>query len=198
MNFLQLCQRLRQETGISDSGPSNVTSQTGDMKRLVDWVQDSWMRIQTLHRDWQFMWFEDSLTDTGSEVARPDAVGEFIYLSIGGRILQKVHHLDLALSDTVTSYAELPNKRIRFNKALDGAVVNYEAYRKPRYFQEGIEAPSMPERFHMIIVWRALLDYAIFDEAPELTQKGRLHYEQLLAELNQDQLPEFQVTGPLV
>ena len=55
MNYLQLCQRMRQECGISGTGPSTVVSQTGNLKRIVDWVNTAWIDIQTSHQDWDWM-----------------------------------------------------------------------------------------------------------------------------------------------
>lgn len=55
MNYLQLTQRLRQECGVAGTGPSTVTSQVGEMKRLVDWVASAWTEIQGLHDTWEFL-----------------------------------------------------------------------------------------------------------------------------------------------
>ena len=55
MNFLSLCKRLRQEAGYSGSGPSSVTNQAGESKRVVDWINDAWLDIQGMRSDWRFM-----------------------------------------------------------------------------------------------------------------------------------------------
>ena len=55
MNYLELCQRMRQECGISGTGPSTVVNQTGNLKRIVDWVNTAWIDIQTSHQDWDWM-----------------------------------------------------------------------------------------------------------------------------------------------
>lgn len=46
MNFLQLCQRAREKCLMQGTGPSAVTGQTGEMLRLVNWVNESWLDIQ--------------------------------------------------------------------------------------------------------------------------------------------------------
>lgn len=51
MNLLQLCQRLILEAGISGS-ISTAVSQTGEMLRVVSWVQQAWTDLQTRHDDW--------------------------------------------------------------------------------------------------------------------------------------------------
>src|SRR3990167_2854656 len=55
MNFLQLCQRVRLECGISGTGPSTVVSQTGGRGRVVTWTNEAWKDVQTAHRDWGWM-----------------------------------------------------------------------------------------------------------------------------------------------
>ena len=55
MNFLQLSQKLRQEAEIPGTGPSAVTGQVGQLKRLVDWTADAWLDIQNRHQNWRWM-----------------------------------------------------------------------------------------------------------------------------------------------
>lgn len=49
MNYLALCQRVRQECQDSGSGPSTVSGQTGLLGRIVSWVADSYTEIQNRH-----------------------------------------------------------------------------------------------------------------------------------------------------
>lgn len=55
MNFLQLCQRTRQEIDVRGTGPSAVTGQTGLLQNIVDWVASSWDDLQTAKRNWKWM-----------------------------------------------------------------------------------------------------------------------------------------------
>lgn len=55
MTFLQLAQKLRQECEVAGTGPSAVTNQTGQLKRLVDWVADAYEDIQNRHQDWRWL-----------------------------------------------------------------------------------------------------------------------------------------------
>ena len=198
MNFLQLCQRLRQETGISDSGPGTVTGQTGDMKRIIDWTNDAWLRLQTLRPDWFFMWTSDIWLPLTQECDKPSTVGEFLIIKYGDIELQRKHYRDLKQSTELSAYAILPNGRVRFDFDPNGLELHYEGFKRPVRFSEGIEAPSMPEPYHMIIVWSALMEYAMFDEAPELMQKARLNFEQMLAELSRNQLSTVEAPSALV
>jgi hypothetical protein len=54
--FLELCQDLAQEAGISDGTmPTSVTSQTGEMKRVVDWIARAYRWVQRKHSNWNFL-----------------------------------------------------------------------------------------------------------------------------------------------
>ena len=60
MNYLELCKRVHQELGAGDGSlpgtvPTTVTSQTGDLLRIVGWVQRAWEDIQSTHEDWLFL-----------------------------------------------------------------------------------------------------------------------------------------------
>jgi len=55
MDFLQLVQRTRRECGVAGSGPSTTASQTGELAKLVEWVQQSWVEIQEEQPDWGFL-----------------------------------------------------------------------------------------------------------------------------------------------
>lgn len=55
MNRLTLAQSLREKCGITGSGPSTTLSQTGEMLRVVNWIDEAWLQIQTLSDWWQWM-----------------------------------------------------------------------------------------------------------------------------------------------
>lgn len=206
MNFLQLCQRLRQETGIADSGPSAVTGQTGDMKRLVDWVNESWVRLQSSRKDWDWLWANTTVTLLGGSnlVACPTAVDEIVEITYDGNALRHISYSDFREGyrtvgpGTPSVFAIRPDNKLIFNAQPDSSItLNVEYYAKPAYMSLGTDAPAMPERYHMLIVWMALIEYGLFDEAPELSQKGRVNYEQIFAELELDQTPEVSLPGAL-
>ena len=54
MNFLELCQNMARESGISRNMTS-VSGQTGRLADVVSWVNQAWRSIQNLHPNWNFM-----------------------------------------------------------------------------------------------------------------------------------------------
>lgn len=55
MNFLTIAQRLRQECGVSGTGPTTVVGQVGELKRLVDWAASAHDDIQGKYPNWRWL-----------------------------------------------------------------------------------------------------------------------------------------------
>lgn len=198
MNFLELCQRLVRETGIADTGPSTVVGQTGDMQRVVDWVNDAWLMIQSMRKNWRWMWSTGSSTLTAGtyEVTLPATVERIKRVSTGQTYLQELTWNQMAdayreVQDGAPSaWAIRPDGVLVFNaKPETTETVTYEYYEVPISMAANIDTPGMPERYHLLIVYAALKDYAQFDVAPELEKKALIAYEMMLADLERDQLP---------
>ena len=64
--YLELCSLAREKCGIAGTGPADVTTQTGELARLVGYVRDAYVDIQNLHPDWLWMRSSTSFTTTAS------------------------------------------------------------------------------------------------------------------------------------
>lgn len=68
MTYLELCSRLRQECGVSGVGPIAVLNQTGEYKRLVDWISQAYVDIQNRHRgSWRWLRSEYTVATVASD-----------------------------------------------------------------------------------------------------------------------------------
>ena len=197
MNFLDLCQRLVQETGIADEGPATVTGQTGDMGRIVNWINDAWLKIQSIRADWNWAWSTgtSTLTAATNTVTLPATVETIKRVSIGQGFLQALDYNDFADNYRVIQngdpsvYSIKPDGTLCFSsKPTENKTVSYESYATPAALVNNTDVPAMPERYHLLIVYEALRCYAQFDEAPELEKRAFLYYEEMLADLERDQL----------
>lgn len=197
MNFLDLCQRLVQETGIADDGPATVAGQTGDMGRIVNWTNDAWLKIQSIREDWNWAWSTGSSTLNAAShtITLPSTVETVKRVSVGQGFLQYENYNDFAdayrvISDGAPSVWSIrPDGVLVFNtKPSENLTVTYESYAVPAKLVATTDAPALPERYHMLIVYEALRCYAQFDEAPELEKRAYLYYEDMLADLERDQL----------
>lgn len=206
MNYLELCQRLVRETGIADSGPNQVAGQVGDMRRVVDWINDAWLMIQSMRKNWRWMWSTGSSTLTAGtyEVTLPADVERLVRVSTGDSYLQELTWNEMAeayreIGDGSPSvWAIRPDGVLVFNaKPLANKTVSYEYYEVPQSMSQNIDLPGLPERYHLLIVYAALKDYAQFDVAPELEKKAVIAYEMMLADLERDQLPIIQAPETL-
>lgn len=89
-----------------------------------------------------------------------------------------------------------PNKDLLIGPAPHLATFTVKAdYRaKPTELALDADTPAMPEQFHMLLVWRALLEVASFDAAPEVESRARRNMRVVWADLLDDQAPRVQLT----
>lgn len=55
MNYLDIAKQTRQECAAAGSGPAAVTNQSGESKRIVDWVAQAHTEVQNRHPNWRWM-----------------------------------------------------------------------------------------------------------------------------------------------
>ena len=98
-----------------------------------------------------------------------------------------------------TEYCLAPDGTIRFGSKPDKAYVARGEYRKsPQVLGAGTsgqddERPDLQERYHMVIVWRAIMRMAEIDMRPGGLQAAKGNYAEMIGEMNRDLLPSFTV-----
>jgi hypothetical protein len=75
--------------------------------------------------------------------------------------------------------------------------VTFEYWRTPQALIEGGVSPRLPERYHMVIVYRAMLYYGLYENAPEVVQAARSGEAKILHEMVAMELPPMTPGGPL-
>jgi hypothetical protein len=224
MNFLQLVQRLRRECGVSGSDPVTVLNQTGEMKRLVDWINSAWMDIQNTHADWFFL---------RTPVSFNSVVGQQSYTAAQAGITAlgsyKIDSFRLysqslgASNEMILPFKPYDDFRNLYmfgaNRTLqqrpvfftvdqqknfllgplpdDVYVVNGEYYLQPSEMAANADTPSMPSQYHMAIVYRAMMHYGEYEAAPEVYQHGEIEFQKLMFRMEVDQLPQLSFGAPL-
>lgn len=207
MNFLQLCQRLRQECGGSGDGPTTTVNQAGESKQFIDWVNQAYLEIQEERRDWQWLWNEAQLQvtqgiNTYSLASAYVVKGSMV---LDGRLLDRITYEDYreqtrnGLQTTrPTQWALRPDGSFVLNTLPDAnGVLKYEYYRTPTLLSGNEDAPRLPERYHMMIVYKAMTYYGFYENAPEVLQQGTQFYQTMANVMSRDQLPEVTVSGAL-
>jgi len=94
----------------------------------------------------------------------------------------------VAASGRPRRFAELDNGKIRFDCVPDRIyTVRGEGWLGPWSLLRNTDEPDMPERFHMLIVYQALLDYGRWESAGEQYRAAEVAAARLWAELLQQQ-----------
>lgn len=225
MTYLELVQRLQQEAGVPGTAIAAVTGQTGELKRLCDWVRYAWDEIQAEKRDWFFLWNEFSVSlASGTDTYDLSAVSPFSLVS--GRwtfdsesfytedpalgttsrrkctVLEYSYFLNLLGGRTQqagfpTCFTVLPNNKVRFNCSLDRTTTfGGEYIRAPQTLAANADIPLLPSNYHLAILYRALHKYAIYEEASGLLPFAIGLDDHWTRILCSEQLPRMAVGAP--
>lgn len=225
MDYITLAQRLRTECGVSGTN-NTVVGATGEWGRLCAWINQAWQDVQMENPDFDFMRGTATLNTTANigEYSPSTDFGltDFaewrdksfrIYLTAAGIGSQwLLPYRDYAsfrdyylLSSRQTTYARptemtvAPNKNILLGLAPnDVYTVTGEYFKTVTELTADADEPTMPARFHMAIVYRAMMSYGAFESAPEVYQRGEKDYNRMMNKLRISQLPDVTLGGSLV
>jgi len=210
MNFLELCQTVRQEVGISGTGPSTVLAQEGQLKAIVDFVVEAEFQINGLWKDWDFLWSQYSTTlATGvAEPALPKPADwgtwdlRSFYLDYTTDDWTRLTNLEyIQWRDTQRQGVQENSTPIHFIVKPDGKLLVYpnpdKAYTiTADYWRIGtrlaanLDESSIPVQYHRAIIARAKTMWAEREEAPEILLAASAEYQDVLDKLESQSLPE--------
>lgn len=206
MTFLQLCVRLRSLSGITGTGPSAVTGQTGEYERVVNWIIDAWTKIQQEKKGkWKFLRSDFSKNTIAStqdyEFYTADGVKSFdddsfyIYLPADGvNTKTKLVYLDYKIfrdkfvdvssEGKPTHICITPDRKLRTYPVSDVVyTILADAYDKPVTLAANGDTPAIEDDFHMTIVYRAIMDYGGYEEADKAYQHAEREYTKMFDEM---------------
>lgn len=222
--FLQLCQDLREEAGISGSGPVSVTGQTGEMLRIVNWIKKAYRDIQNLHANWDFLRNDFSfptISDTSTYAPTAVSLEELAswkkdsvraYLTATGvsdeQYLRKWDWPDFRDAYVFGNSRTQPGKPTEFAIKPDKSMVLWpvpnavytvvgEYFKRAQSLSANSDEPLLPDEYHDILKWRGLMYYGAYEGAPEVYALARDEYGRMLSELRRDQLPPIRIGGTL-
>jgi hypothetical protein len=223
MTFLELCVRLREEAGISGSGPQTVVGQSGEMKRIVNWVNQAWEDIQNHRANWNWMRGDFSFDGTDQKadytpaeagiasrfrdwdvstiksyktdigVANEFELGEMPY-----RHYRSIYLTGYQAPGVPVAFAVSPSQQLLLGPKPDGIyTISGQYWKGPQALALDADVPEMPEEFHMLIVWMALERYGLFESAGEVVVAAQKYIKRLLPRLEINQLPDVTMPDPL-
>lgn len=220
MTFLALVQRLGVECSINGTGPVSVIGQVGQMGRLVNWINSAWLEIQGLHDNWNFM-REDFSFNTIADVGdypTESAIG-LADMSEWHKDSFRVSRTDLGpideqfivewdyetFRDTYRYGEQIAGRPFVFAERPQGGdiwlgpkpdavyTVTGEYQRSPTVMVMDDDTPDIPKHLHMIIVYKAMIYYGLYEAASEVLGRGELQYNILMAQLERRELPGITV-----
>lgn len=215
MNFLQLTQTVKRESGLSGVVPAAYASASGDDARLFMWVNWAARDITLQREDWR--WRRGALTTTTSAQVNPattlgltdfanwkDASRFYkpsaYRVSDGAGSEHELQWLDydqfrkqFVIGAQVTSPVQYwsisPSDELLLGPAPDSAhFIRADYVKDYTDMAADTDVPSLPARFHMLIVWRALMEYGGYDAASEVYQRAERNYTATWTQLVQSQL----------
>lgn len=215
MNYLALLQRLHSETLRSTAAPAAVTGLTGRNERLKNALDDAWLEVQS-ERDWRWMRATtdaaltiDLQTYAPADLGIVSRFGRWRHedddycpvLYIAGSPNSLWHLSQRGLDDfrqlyiyrtqgssTPIAFSIDEADQLLLGPAPAAAYkLRAEYWKEPLVLAADDDEPDMPDRFHMLLVWRALMDIARSDAAPELLSRAETNYGNLHDKLLFDQ-----------
>ena len=215
MNRLALLQRLHSETLRSTAAPTAATGQTGRNLRLVNALDDAWLEVQS-ERDWKWMRVTTDAALTINLQTYPaatlgiasrfgrwrhedDTYCPMLYLNGSPNTLWSLTQWGLddfrqlfmyrtQGSSTPVAFAIDETQQFLVGPAPAAVYkLRAEYWMEPMALAADTDAPDMPDRFHMLLVWRALMSIAKADAAPELLNRAEFEYGNLHDKLLFDQ-----------
>ncbi len=225
MNYLGLCQRVYSECGIPGT-ISTVVGATNEALLVVNWVRQSLIDIEQARQDWDWMrkdfafntvaqqqsyspevdvlladfstWKNESFRVylASSGVSAETAIHQYDYDSFRDYYMIGVRRNAYAQPDAI---AVAPNRSLLLGLAPDDIyTVNGEYFRTPQELTLDADVPEMPARYHMSIVYGAMVKYGNYQAAPEQLQAGATQYSAILNLMASDQTPMITTGGPLI
>ena len=215
MNFLQLVQRLKRESGRSTtvSSPATFTTASVADLRLVDWVADAWRDLQQepLRWRWQRGTVVAPLT-VGVATYAPEALGITSFLEWkeeNGDYAPSMFEVGQEQGEWELCFLPYDEFRACYTVVAqpDGQPMHWTidtqnhfvvgpAPAKPVQLRADFERdhtelvaetdePLIPVKFRLVLVWRALMELAAFDAAGEVYQRAQQNYAKVHKQLEE-------------
>lgn len=193
--------------------------------RFKRWVNEAWREIQTQHPDWNWMRKQVSFdTVAGQNYYTPAQcnvtdLGDWkrnsfraFTKAMGYGDEQLLPFMDYETFRNVYLYGNMRSTQTRpvsftinpSDKSLilgatppDVYTVVGEYFKKPTDLSADSDTPELPDRYQMLIVYKAMIFYAYYESAPEVLERAQRGEKKMLSLLEIDQIPVLTSGPPL-
>lgn len=209
MNFLDLCKKVARKSGITASGPTAVVDQTGILAQVVDWTAQAVLDIQNENTNWKFLWRTadaNLVTDRNSYLAEDlgiQGLGLLKLVFVNGKTCEikdwewwvmNIRRIEQPAQGLPTQVTIAPDGSVHFYPAPDNTYqVTIDYYHTPIAVENSTDVPVIPVQYHNVIVDRALVYFAEYEDDNFRYQQSVVNYERGLDILSRDQLPQIQM-----
>ena len=204
--YLELLQQLHRDVGAAGSEPVAVTGLRGEAKRLANYVKRADQLIQLKWVNWKFLratYSADTVASTATAAKPADLkywdFKTFFMIEPGQTDKNPfgVVEYDKVKSDILDTTENIPwraivmpDNSLKFEPVPDDAyTIQADYYKVPTLLAANTDVSDIPPEYHQIIIGRAMILYANFENAPEMKDQGEEIYVEQLALLENDQLP---------
>jgi hypothetical protein len=200
---------------------------TGESLRIAQWVNSAWVDIQASREDWQWMrmpvefntatqqqtytplqagigttfanWKRDSFRCSSvGQNYRDEQLLNFMEYTTFRNLYQYGNMRTTYARPVVVSIVPGVDKSLGFGSIPDQPyVITGEYYIRPVELSADTDEPTIPERFHPMIVYRAMMFYGGYEAAPEVFQRGEAEFKRLMNRLEIDQITVLTSGPPL-
>lgn len=217
MTRLELVKRLMQEAGISFTGPSSTLAQTGENLMFVQYIDAAYAFIQGLHDNWFFLLSDVSVSLTSGTASYSPESDLRSWKTDDCRVYSEVDYSDeqqmvyvpwatfkrgllIGTNRTATGtpyyFSTDRDNKLWVSPVPDGAYTFVGEYVKAAdKMTANDDEPLFPEQYHMVLVWKAMLDAATKYGMSEKLAHATTEYARLLHELEMNQLPAVRFMG---
>lgn len=212
-----MCARVKVESGRSGAPITSLTTLAGDDARILNWTRDAWDELQRRPHRWAWMRRELSgpcvigqraylaeeidLEATDFDEWFPPAEPDYEVTADGMPLrwlpwekFRAAFELRAHEPGPVQYYSFAPDKRLYLGPTpADARLIRASYYKRATELVEAEDEPDMPSKFHIILVWRALMELASFDAAPEVYSRALVNFNNVDHELVSDQGPKVTI-----
>jgi hypothetical protein len=211
-----MAQAVKRESGLSGGGPVSIATATGDDLRIFSWLNWAARDITLSRPGWRFRrgtatlpstilqanpassfgltdfasWKQESIKYKPSGYRVSDGAG--MERSLTWMPYDDFRQQFLVGAQTAGSaqyWSVSPSEEFLIGPTPDSAHFIRADYVKDHTDMVTNDAVSIiPSSFHMLIVWRALMEYAGYDAASEVYQRAEKNYSPSMVQLIQNQM----------
>jgi len=217
VNYLQLCQRMVSQYGLSGgTGPTTTHNQIGELGNVCSWISDACLMVDNMWEDWRYLWNAYAGTLSVASVTPSPVTQQGINVRRWVRKALKCRQAsplaptwtplafmpfqqwqiqvdsDTQLPGAPVFWTELPDNTIAFDRPADQPYnLKGAFYQSPTALANDTDIPAMPPEYQRIIIIRALKFYADRENAPELVQSSVSEWPDLLEKLQSSQIDNY-------